>query len=234
MIVIGHRGAAGIEPENTIPSIEAAVACGVDMIEFDLRVTKDKQLVVIHDQNLYRIAGVNKNVADMTLDEISTTVTYSGHPIPTFTEAMEAAHKTPVLLDCKGKGWAALLDKSLQDHLGPRPMVTAIDTQEMFRFAELRPDIETYVSELTKPFEAVYRARLLGFTGVSLNFWVMNPLAYHYSKRHGQKFMIFTVNRAFLARFLHFLYPTAMIITNYPDKLMPIRNRLRKKRKPTK
>ncbi len=231
MIVIGHRGAAGIEPENTIPSIEAAVACGVDIIEFDLRITKDEQLVLIHDPSLYRIAGVNKNVADMTLEEISTTTTYSGYPIPTFAEAMEAANKTPVLLDCKGKDWAVILDKALKKHLGPRPLVTAIDTQEMFRFSELRPDIETYVSELTKPFEAVYKARLLGFTGVSLNFWVMNPLAYHYSKRHNQKFMIFTVNRTFLARFLHFLYPTALIITNYPNKLVPIRNRLRKKRR---
>src|SRR5688572_2551541 len=127
MIIIGHRGAAGIEPENTIPSIDAAVAEGVDMIEFDLRVTKDKHLVVFHDPNLLRISGINRNVSDMTLKEIQLTSTRSGHPIPTFHEAMEAAGDIPVLLDCKGKGWADALIKALEHYPDLRPCVTARD-----------------------------------------------------------------------------------------------------------
>lgn len=225
MIIIGHRGAAGMEPENTIPSIEAAVRQGVDMIEFDLRVTTDRHLVVFHDANLLRIAGINKNIGDMTLKEINTTATHSGHPIPGFHEAMEAAGDVPVLLDCKGKGWAELAHEALKKYKGPTPAVTAMDTKEMFRFSELRPGIETYVSELTKPLEAIYRARLLGFTGISLNFWVLSPLAYYYAKKHNLKFLIFTVNHRFLARFLHFLYPKAAIITNVPHKLAPLAKR---------
>ena len=225
MIIIGHRGAAGIEPENTIASIEAAVKVGVDMIEFDLRVTKDNKLVVFHDANLLRMAGLNKNIDEMTLKEINTTVMHSGHPVPTFLEAMDAAGEIPVLIDCKGKNWAALLNEELKKHKGPTPAVTAIDTYEMFRFHEFRPDVETYVSELTRPFEAIYKARLLGFTGISLNFWVLSPLAYFYAKRHKLKFMIFTVNRPFFARFLHLLYPQAVIITNVPHKLAPLSKR---------
>jgi len=95
----------------------------------------------------------------------------------------------------------------------------------MFRFQELRPDIETYTSELIKPFEAIYKTRLLGFTGISLNFWVMSPLAYFYARRSKLKFLIFTVNSRFLARFLHFLYPEAAIITNVPQKLSPLANK---------
>lgn len=225
MIIIGHRGAAGIEPENTIPSIEAAVREQVDMVEFDLRVTNDGQLVLFHDANLLRIAGINKNIDDMTLTEVNLTATRSGHPIPGFQEAMEAAANVPVLLDCKGKGWAEALHQQLKEFHGPTPAVTAIDTQEMFRFKQLRPDIETYVSELTKPFEGIYKAKLLDFTGISLNFWVMNPLAYHFAKKHGLKFMIFTVNQPLLARFLHLLYPRAAIITNVPHRLAPLAKR---------
>lgn len=231
MIIIGHRGAAGIEPENTIASIEAAVGTGVDMVEFDIRVTKDKKLAVFHDSNLLRMAGLNKNISDMTLQELKETTTHSGHEIPEFDEAMTAAGKIPVLIDCKGKGWAELLHQALKNHNGLVPAVTAADTKEMFRFSELRPDVETYVSELTKPLEAIYRTRLLGFTGISLNFWVLNPLAYFYAKRHNLKFMIFTVNRPFLARFLHLLYPTAAIITNVPDKLAPLAKRRNEKSK---
>lgn len=231
MIIIGHRGAAGIQPENTIPSIEAAVAEGVDMIEFDLRVTKDRQLIVFHDHNLYRISGINKNVADMTLKEINVTATKSGHPIPTIQEALEAAASIPILLDCKGKGWAELVCEELKSYKGPTPAVTAIDTKEMFKLAELRPDMKTYLSELTKPFEAIYKARLLNFTGISLNFWVMNPLAYMYARRNNMEFMIYTVNHPFLARFLHMLYPRAAIITNVPHKLAPLAQRRRRRKK---
>ncbi len=115
---------------------------------------------------------------------------------------MKAAGKIPVLIDCKGRRWAEPLNQALKTFKGSAPAVTTIDTREMFRFSQLRPDIQTYVSELTKPFEAIYRARLLGFTGISLNFWVLNPLAYFYAKRNNLKFMIFTVNRPFLARYL--------------------------------
>lgn len=230
MIIIGHRGAAGIEPENTIPSIEAAVAEGVDMIEFDVRVTKDGKLVVFHDPNLLRISSQNKKIHEMTMREISLTTTKSGHPIPTFEEAMEAAGKIPVLIDCKGKGWSDALCSALKDYKGPTPAVTAMDTQEMFRFSQAKPDIETYVSELTNPFEAIYRARLLNFTGISLNFWVLSPLVYIYARRHKLKFMIFTVNRPLLARFMHLLYPKAAIITNVPHKLAPLAKRRQKKR----
>lgn len=231
MIIIGHRGAAGIEPENTIPSIEAAVREGVDMIEFDLRVTRDGHMVVFHDTNLLRIAGINKNVSDMTLMEVNLTATHSGHPIPSFKEALEAAGDLPVLLDCKGKGWAKAVHEGLKEYKGPIPAVTAIDTEEMYRFSQLRPESETYVSELTKPFEGLYKAKLLGFTGISLNFWVMSPLAYHYAKRNNLKFMIFTVNSPFLARFLHLLYPKAAIITNVPHKLAPLAKRRRERAK---
>ena len=229
MIIIGHRGAAGIEPENTIPSIEAAVRAGVDMIEFDVRVTKDNHLIVFHDASLKRMTGLKKNVDEMTLKEINLTTTHSGHPIPSFHEAMEAAGVLPVLIDCKGSGWADLLHKALKNHTGPTPAVTSVDAQEMFKFAGYRPNVETYISELTKPFEGIYKAKTLGFSGISLNFWVLNPLAYFYAKKNNLKFMIFTVNYRFLARFLHLFYPTAAIITNVPQKLAPLAKRRRDK-----
>lgn len=229
MILIGHRGAAGIISENTLASIEAAVHAKVDMIEFDLRATKDGHLVLLHDANLLRITGSNRSVSDMTLKEISLAVTKSGHPIPTAQEALEVAGDIPVLLDCKGKNWAEPLHKVLKKHKGPTPAVTAIDTKEMFAFSTMRPDIETYVSELTRPFEAIYKARLLNFTGLSLNFWVLSPIVYFYAKRCKLKFMIFTVNSLFLARFLHLLYPSAAIITNVPNKLYPLKKHCKNK-----
>jgi glycerophosphoryl diester phosphodiesterase len=54
--VIGHRGAAGLAPENTVESFEAAVAAGADRVEFDVRRTRDGHAVVFHDLNLDRFS----------------------------------------------------------------------------------------------------------------------------------------------------------------------------------
>ncbi len=229
MILISHRGAAGIEPENTITGIEMAAGLDVDAIEFDVRMTKDRHLIVFHDQNLLRLASINKNVSDLTLREINTTVTKSGHPIPLFAEAVEAAGDKRLLIDCKGKDWSEPLYSALKKYSGPTPIVTSADTAEMLLFSRFRPDIDTYVSELTRPFEGIFKARLFSFTGLSLNFWVLSPLVYLYAKHHKRKFMIFTVNSLFLAQFLHFLYPSAAIITNVPDRLIPLKKRCRHK-----
>lgn len=225
MIIIGHRGAAGIEPENTIPSIEAAVKEGVDMIEFDIQATKDGQLVVFHDDNLLRLAGSTAKICDLTLKKINLTATHSGHPIPQLHEALEACGNIPVLIDCKGKGWAKLLARDLKNHTGPIPATTSQDRKELYEFQKLRPDIETYVSELTKPFDATYTAKSLGLTGISLNYWVLNPLSYWYARLTKRKIMVFTINKIWMARFVHFLYPDVAIITNMPHKLSKLSRR---------
>jgi glycerophosphoryl diester phosphodiesterase len=52
MLVIGHRGAKGLAPENTLSSLQAGIAAGVDMIEIDLRRAKDGRIVLSHDPDL--------------------------------------------------------------------------------------------------------------------------------------------------------------------------------------
>ena len=72
IIVEGHRGYAAKYPENTLISYEAAIDLGVDCFEFDIWLSKDKVPVLMHDCNASRTCGVNKNLRDMTLDEIKT------------------------------------------------------------------------------------------------------------------------------------------------------------------
>ena len=54
MLIIGHRGAAGLAPENTMEAFRAGFEAGADMMELDVRLTADKRLVVIHDALLLR------------------------------------------------------------------------------------------------------------------------------------------------------------------------------------
>ena len=65
-----HRGNVDGFPENTMPAFESAYEIGVDMIELDLRMTKDGEIVVIHDATVDRTSDGHGNVSDMTLAEL--------------------------------------------------------------------------------------------------------------------------------------------------------------------
>lgn len=68
--IIAHRGASSIAPENTVASIAAALEFHPDFIEIDVRLTKDKKLVVLHDASLKRTTGLRSKVHNLTLEEI--------------------------------------------------------------------------------------------------------------------------------------------------------------------
>ena len=68
----GHRGMGAFYPENTLLSFEKAMDAGLDAIEFDVWLSKDKIPVLMHDGNASRTAGVNRHLRDMTYEEIKT------------------------------------------------------------------------------------------------------------------------------------------------------------------
>ena len=65
-----HRGVSALMPENTLPAFAASLALGADEIEFDIRLTKDRKMVISHDDNLERISDGKGKVIDHTLDEL--------------------------------------------------------------------------------------------------------------------------------------------------------------------
>jgi glycerophosphoryl diester phosphodiesterase len=69
-LVIAHRGGAGLWPENTLYAFERAGAMGVDVIETDVRSTKDGELVVLHDENVERTTDGSGPVGSLTLAEL--------------------------------------------------------------------------------------------------------------------------------------------------------------------
>ncbi len=72
MIILGHRGAPGkFISENSLPAFEHAITCGADGIEFDVRLSKDHEIIVAHDANLKRIAGDVRKVTALTSRELS-------------------------------------------------------------------------------------------------------------------------------------------------------------------
>ncbi len=68
--VTGHRGSSGNMPENTLSSLRLAIAEGADFAEMDYQVTKDGVVVVFHDANLKRLTGLDRNVSEVTLEQL--------------------------------------------------------------------------------------------------------------------------------------------------------------------
>ena len=66
----GHRGSPNKITENTIPSFKKAIDQGVDGLEFDVRLSKDKHLVIFHDKNLLRMAGDKRKIKELTTEEM--------------------------------------------------------------------------------------------------------------------------------------------------------------------
>lgn len=94
--IIGHRGAAGYAPENTLEGIHTAADMGVEWVELDVKLTKDEVPIIFHDDTLERTTNGSGNVADKTLAEIKEldagswfSDSFMGAAIPTLEEALE-------------------------------------------------------------------------------------------------------------------------------------------------
>src|SRR3954468_1570566 len=70
MEIIGHRGASFDAPENTLAAVQLAWQQGADAVEVDVHLSSDGKIVVIHDPNTRKLAGVNRKVARQTLAEL--------------------------------------------------------------------------------------------------------------------------------------------------------------------
>src|SRR5262249_49337084 len=91
--IIPHRGASYVAPENTLCAIRAGWDEGADAVESDFRLTRDGQIVAIHDESTRRTAGVEGLVAQQTLAELQSLdvgqwkdVRYRGERIPTLAD----------------------------------------------------------------------------------------------------------------------------------------------------
>uniref|UniRef100_A0A8C6X3P7 Glycerophosphodiester phosphodiesterase domain containing 1 n=1 Tax=Naja naja TaxID=35670 RepID=A0A8C6X3P7_NAJNA len=111
---ISHRGGAGENLENTMAAFRHAVSVGTDMLELDCHLTKDEQVVVLHDENLKQSTGVDANISDLKYSELplyhrKLEVTFQKEchcegedkRIPLLQEVFEAFPHTPVNIDIK-------------------------------------------------------------------------------------------------------------------------------------
>ncbi len=88
-LVIGHRGAMAYKPENTLSSFKKAIELGVDMVELDARVSKDNEIIVIHDSSVDRTTDGKGYIRNMSLKHIKKLRINKKEQIPTLQEVID-------------------------------------------------------------------------------------------------------------------------------------------------
>ena len=109
VLKIGHRGAAGHAPENTLAAVQKGIALGVDFVEIDVRRTADGALVALHDSTVNRTTNGKGRVDALSLRKLRAFDAGQGERIPTVEEVLtSAAGHAGLMLELKVAGVAHL------------------------------------------------------------------------------------------------------------------------------
>jgi len=145
MLRIGHRGARAYEPENTLLSFKKALEIGVNAVEFDVRKTKDNQLVVIHDSDVKRTTDGEGLVSELTVKEIKELSAGKGEKIPTLKEALDFLNKkVKIVIELKEAGYeeevlSVIYEKELQKNV----IIISFKEKALRKVRDLDKQIET-------------------------------------------------------------------------------------------
>jgi glycerophosphoryl diester phosphodiesterase len=233
MKIIAHRGASSLAPENTLLSFKRAINIGVDAVEFDVRLTADNQLAVIHDASLERIADDIRTISSLSLNEIQSLKTLSGEPIPSIEDALEICKGTPVIIEGKDEGWAGPLAAVLKEYSDQSLVrVISFNYAELSKFHGLLPDTRVWALVRTKAQDVLHIARALDFDGIDLNFWILNPLTYWLARLRHKEIAVYTVNSLWLAWYMKFFFPGIGLTTDVPQRMQRVRSFPRRRPRP--
>lgn len=207
MKIIAHRGLSSIAPENTLKAFELA---GKEQhffgIECDIHETKDHQFVVMHDANLERMALVNQNIKDLTLNELSEIKIKAGHgiknypdeKIPTFEEYLELCvyFDKAAVIEVKDVYELTSLTEvvnRIENHPGLKAIIISFNMNYLKYIRALNQTIELQLLSDKLEDSVIYDARV---NQIDLSLWheLINPEVVRKLKKDGFKIALFTVN----------------------------------------
>lgn len=236
--VIGHRGAAAHAPENTLASIRKAAALGVTMVEFDVKLTRNRVPVVIHDDTLDRTTDGSGTVANSDFAALRTldagrkfAPEFRGERIPTLDEVLTLAlelglgvnieikpspgrevETTEVALASARKLWPA--DR-------PAPLISSFAIESLLKAREIAPDWPRGYLIWDRP--AVWAANADAVGAATINFSQEKETAETIAEYRatGRPVLAYTVNEAERAKAL-FEIGVAGVFSDAPDRILAL------------
>ncbi len=218
-IIIGHRGAAGLMPENTLPGFVRAQRCGVHAVELDVHLCHG-QLCVIHDETLDRTTNASGKLSNWNLTDLRALDAGDGAAIPFLEEVFDClADQVGVNVELKGKATALPLAKFLQDYSERDVLVSSFNHQALFEFREAAaPHIPVAPLFSRWSNDACKVAVDLNAKFINLSHRIVNGRRLQEIGRNGFRSLVYTVNDLLQARRL-LSSGVAGIFTDYPDRI---------------
>ena len=237
-IVLGHRGASGYAPENTLEAFKLAMDMGADGFELDVHLSKDGELVVIHDETVDRTTDGTGFVGEMTLAELKALdasnhkEAYKGAKIPTLAEVYDLIRDTNHIVNVEIKTdnifYPRLEEKVLalekEKGMEGRIVYSSFNHYTVKKIRQLAPDAQIgmlFGDVLVEPYDYCKSlgANLLHPSKANLNV----PGFAEKAKEAGLGMNVWTVNEVEYME--KCLACGAGIVTNYPDIAVKLRNK---------
>ena len=232
MLNIAHRGFKGAYPENTMLAYEKAIETGADGIEFDVHLTKDGELVIIHDETLERTTDGKGLIKDKTLQELKKLNASKGYlscevqTIPTLREYFDFAKNKDIITNIELKTSIIRyegIEKKVYDLINEYGMkdkiiISSFNHNSLIRMKEIDREIKCGVlesSRLYKPWEYVRNMGMEYFH--PLNFTINEEIAEKFLENNIGLNIWFGKADYDFSKYLD-LNPTGLI-TDFPDRV---------------
>jgi glycerophosphoryl diester phosphodiesterase len=217
--VIGHRGAAECAPENTLAGLRKAKELDCRWVEFDVRLTADSQLILLHDERLERTTDGRGKAALMPLDRVRRYDAgsrfgddYRGERIPTLAEAIGVLGELGIGANIElkaargratetGAATAALLSRMWPRDL-PAPLISSFLEEALSASRAYDPSIATGLLFRAVPTNWRVRAERLGCSTIHADHHRLHPALVAEIRETGYALLAYTVNDAARARTL--------------------------------
>ncbi len=234
--VIGHRGAAGHAPENTLASLRKAAERGARWVEFDTKLTRDGAAVLFHDDTLERTTDGHGEVAETALADLRELDagtwfdgTFAGERVPTLLDAMATLARLGLgaIVEIKpspgreaetGRVVAGVLKSSWPETL-PAPLISSFDPTALGAALDAAPNIRRALNVFRIPRGWRKRAKALNFRAVHCLERNLTARRVRALKDEGMAVRAFTVNDKARAETL-FGWGVDGVISDYPDRIL--------------
>ncbi len=231
--IIGHRGACAYAPENTLASIRKAAALGARWVEFDVRLTREGDLVLMHDDDVRRTTNGRGRVLDMSVAELGALDAgawfggaFAGERVPTLAETIALLLELGLGANIEIKTAASearATAKALGHILGahwpraaPQPLVSSFEIAALEAVQAVAPHWPRGL--LAKELKGDWRglAERLGAATLNLDHRPLDAAKVALARQTGRPVLCYTVNDAARARQL-FAWGVSAVFTDRPD-----------------
>lgn len=222
---IGHRGAKGHEPENTLPSFQKALDLNVDVIELDVHVCKTGELIVIHDFTVDRTTNGSGTVSELTLSEIKALRINDHIEVPTLEEVLELVGKKCLInIELKGRHTAKPVSHLIEKYILEKEykyedfIVSSFQREELEMMYLINPKVHLGVLSQASVTQALEWATAFSAKAIHPHFSLLTEENVQKTQEQGFKIYTWTINETEDIERIK-TYNIDGIITDFPERI---------------